>query len=438
MRDRLSVKPGLGTLWPAVLVLLGGCAMPGSSRVASEKNEKSSANLPTSLPEPQPTASESPGDPKALAAVMDFLDRTTEYRQSPGDESTPGPASRRSDQSVVHHKPDIETVVIPDGAAAGSTATTGSKPLRGAVGPVSPTASPQALANTQLSLGESGARASVAPPTVKSLRIRTVDAASPAPAANHVLNTTNQGMEVQNTDPSDGGPMLLAELAKKATDHPVFEHEWSLRLAQAALNEPIEADAVGKALPDEQRRVISGVASLLSAIRHEAVNPQLPGEEALTRAAELTAILAERADPVVPTVALCRRVVTFGVYEEMPAAEFAAGRATPTIIYCEITNLRSEKSPDGLFRSALATRVELLTADGQSVWQHEEPEISDLCRNHRGDFFIAQRVTLPATLKEGPHVLKVLVEDKLSGRAAEQTLRFTVHGGSALAKGNGK
>ena len=122
----------------------------------------------------------------------------------------------------------------------------------------------------------------------------------------------------------------------------------------------------------------------------------------------------------------------------MPAAEFAAGRATPTIIYSEIRNLRGEKSADGLFRSALATRVELLTADGQSVWQHAEPEISDLCRNRRDDFFIAQRVTLPATLKEGPHVLKVLVEDKLSGRAAEQTLRFTVHGGSALAKGNGR
>ena len=75
-------------------------------------------------------------------------------------------------------------------------------------------------------------------------------------------------------------------------------------------------------------------------------------------------------------------------------------------MYSEIANLRAEKTAEGLFQTRLGTRLEVLTADGKSVWQREELEIVDTCRRRRSDFFIAQRVTLPPTLPAGDYVLR--------------------------------
>lgn len=415
----------LSYLGAGVFAIAAGCAVPDSSKqIASDAQGKPTINQPTEIPTKE--VSDDPGDSKALASVMDFLDRTSDYGGStPADGKSAGAPRKRGDGSTVHHKPEIPTIILP-----GDTEKTASAPTIDAAKQPAPA---PVQANAQLSLVESTSGRPAAAPTVKSLRIRTADAGANTPTTTTTLNATNQAIEIQPADQADGGKALLSTLAKKARTEPGFENEWALRMAQAAMNEPVEVDAIGKSLPDEQRRIITGTAALLSAIRHEAVNPQLPGEEALLRASDLSAVLAERADPVVTTIALCRRVVTFGAYEEMPAAEFVAGRATPTIVYSEIRNLRSDKGGDGLYRSVLSTRMELFTADGQSVWKHEEPEITDLCRNRRSDFFVAQRVTLPATLKEGPHVLKVLVDDKQSGRAAEQSFRFNVSG-TAVAK----
>ena len=97
-------------------------------------------------------------------------------------------------------------------------------------------------------------------------------------------------------------------------------------------------------------------------------------------------------------MAFCRKVVTFGVYEEMAPESFVAGRGIRTIAYTEIRDFRSERNEDGQYLTRLATRLEVLTADGRSVWGHEESDIVDLCRRRRTDFFIAQRVALPPTL----------------------------------------
>jgi len=87
----------------------------------------------------------------------------------------------------------------------------------------------------------------------------------------------------------------------------------------------------------------------------------------------------------------------------------------------------------GRFQTVLGTRLEVLSEQGQSMWQHEEREIVDLCRRRRTDFFLAQRITIPPTLPAGPYVLKVLIEDKLSNLANEATHRFTVHTPTSVA-----
>jgi hypothetical protein len=161
-------------------------------------------------------------------------------------------------------------------------------------------------------------------------------------------------------------------------------------------------------------------------VRRLAIDPLGVGAHALERIDELRQAVADRGDPIVVEVALCRNVVTYGVYEEMPPEAFVAGRTTQTIAYSEVRNFRSELSDDGTYSTVLATRLEVFTVDGHSVWQHEEPEIKDMCRRRRTDFFIAQRITLPPTLPAGDYVLKVMVEDKLSGRASEASHPFAL------------
>ena len=78
------------------------------------------------------------------------------------------------------------------------------------------------------------------------------------------------------------------------------------------------------------------------------------------------------------------------------------------------------------YRTVFATRLEVLTAEGRTVWQHEEPKVIDRCQRRRHDFFIAQRVTIPGTLSAGEYVLKMMVEDKLSGRVSEAVHTFHV------------
>ena len=75
------------------------------------------------------------------------------------------------------------------------------------------------------------------------------------------------------------------------------------------------------------------------------------------------------------------------------------------------------------------------SASGQSVWRHEEPEIVDVCRQQREDFFLAQMVTLPGTLGPGEYVLKVTVQDALSGKSNQAMLRFTLNSTSLAAAG---
>jgi len=50
----------------------------------------------------------------------------------------------------------------------------------------------------------------------------------------------------------------------------------------------------------------------------------------------------------------------------------------------------------------------------------------DRCRSIRGDYFHSYRLDLPAHLTPGPYVLKLLVEDLVSGKTATETIPFTV------------
>ena len=247
--------------------------------------------------------------------------------------------------------------------------------------------------------------------------------------------TTNAPLDVSQGGQQPSLDQLLIHLQSQAQAGSDVEAQWRLRLVQLAMGRDDQSLNPSPDLSKGANRLLTALLKTAVAVRDLARSPMSTGLAALETADELRRELADQADPVVSAIALCRRVVTFGVYDEMDEADLVAGSAVQTIVYCEIRNLQSQATGDGLYETRLGTRLELLTAEGRSMWQSEEPEIVDRCRRRRMDFFIAQRVTLPPTLPAGDYVLKVLVEDKLSGRANEATYPLAISSPLSIAKG---
>jgi hypothetical protein len=129
-----------------------------------------------------------------------------------------------------------------------------------------------------------------------------------------------------------------------------------------------------------------------------------------------------------PTLALCRSVTQFGVYDPIDPPRFTAGRETPIVIYCEVDHFRSVPTPDQRFETKL-TYEAVLYNDGQAsvaVVNKRPQQIVDRCRNRRRDFFLADRMTVPANLPVGKYVLKVTVVDQLANLVAEKTVPVLV------------
>ncbi|MFQ5591650.1 MAG: hypothetical protein ACE5HE_10840 [Phycisphaerae bacterium] len=374
-----------------------------------------------------------------LSAVEEFLRRTEDYTWPPTDEQT------HADRTKTANRQRTSSGASPTNARDGGTAKPVGRRTAQASGPVHssglvnaaplPGSSssarpvlPAAVANTRVTLTDSdiGLR-TPALPVLGSVGVRSAVPLVAEPTEPAESSTSNHPLDVDPARAIRPEDALVRELEARAEQTADFDSLWTLSLVQAALNRISELPASAMVLSDPAKQILGSVIRLIASARTAARDPLQVGDGALRRAEELRQTLADRADPEIPIVALCRKVVTYGVYEEMPEEDFIAGRPTQTIVYSEIRNLRSEKTPDGQFRTLLATRLEMLTPDGRSVWQQEEPDIEDVCRRRRTDFFVAQRITLPATLSEGDYILKVFAEDKLSGKANEASHPLTLH-----------
>jgi hypothetical protein len=125
-----------------------------------------------------------------------------------------------------------------------------------------------------------------------------------------------------------------------------------------------------------------------------------------------------------PTLALCRSVERFGVYDPIEPARFAAGRETPVVVYCEVDHFRSNPAEQGGWETKLTYEAVLYsdTESAVAVINKKPTQIVDRCRNRRRDFFLADRMTIPANLPVGKYVLKVTVIDQLANLVAEKTV----------------
>lgn len=391
--------------------------MPNPPVVQAEQSQE--------VPE-EPATTPAP-DQSALAVVAEFLERTKDYDlASTETNSTHIPEPRPSwqegaDRSNFNRRPAYVT--------------------RQAHAPTTNDLSPQvgsrtAFANSQVTLtAKPIVHAGPALPRIEKVSIRSNSHAMVAATRTEETNAMNGSMIVDPVETGDIAERFLEEIERQAEAQKSFASEWALRLSLLALGRHVPVTESGKSLSQDGSEILESFVRVAEAVRGAASNPLLPGEDAIRRTDELRKVLADRADPIVTQIALCKKVATFGVYDELDTSEIVVGRGLQTIVYSEVRNLRAERTEDGRFRTLVSTRLELLTAAGESLWHHEVPDIVDICRRRRTDFFIAQRVNLPPFQQEGEYILKVLVEDKNSGKASETIHRINVPGNSFVRTG---
>jgi hypothetical protein len=156
--------------------------------------------------------------------------------------------------------------------------------------------------------------------------------------------------------------------------------------------------------------------------------PSAPDRAAQTVAQMTNAVLRlqEKANLELRNVNFCHKITSFGNYERFPRDEFSPGQEV--LLYAEVANIHSQPAPDGKFQTNLKTTLEIYRHGAQSelIEKIELPEMADVCRTHRRDFFNSYKFMIPHKLGLGPHVLKLLVEDQNSRRVVTHTMNFTV------------
>ena len=188
------------------------------------------------------------------------------------------------------------------------------------------------------------------------------------------------------------------------------------------------SDPSVSSLPPDEKQLVTTVIDSLSAFR-----TTLRSGDGLmaTRVAPLLGLtdrIKSQIPLTLPTLALCRSVTQFGVYDPFEPARFTAGKETQTIVYCEVDNFTSLQQSDGRWETKLNYEAVLYSDNEHSaaVLGKKPTSIVDACRNRRRDFFLADRLNLPATLPVGKYILKVTVVDELANHVAEKTIPIMI------------
>jgi hypothetical protein len=219
---------------------------------------------------------------------------------------------------------------------------------------------------------------------------------------------------------------LTRQLAQHVHDYPQdLAGQLDYQLLEMLQGESVPQLTTLSPLAPEDREVVSalldGVTNFRDAVRADnnmllsrKVRPLLDMADRLRNQAELS----------VPTVALCKRVAGFGVYDPIDGARFAAGQDTPVVVYCEVDNFASRLNDQRMWETKLKLQVVLYEEEsGMEVWRQKDMAAgTDLSRNRRHDFFMAEMIHLPASLTIGRYLLKVSVEDQEVNRIAENTV----------------
>jgi hypothetical protein len=220
--------------------------------------------------------------------------------------------------------------------------------------------------------------------------------------------------------------MLEEQETKVARDPNNLAEQYRLRMLYLVDNEDTKALSLSDEMDPDRQEIVQAQVRALMAAEAGAADRDLASEanRLLEPIENLRSVVRARADLRVPRVELCSSVEAFGLYEPIEPAEFTVGRKNSVVIYVEVDNFRSEKIASGQFRTLLSVRLTLLNKAGEEIWSMPHPNIEDLARHRRRDFFLTAPTPIPAAIPPGEYVLKVEVEDVLAGKINSNTARF--------------
>ena len=130
----------------------------------------------------------------------------------------------------------------------------------------------------------------------------------------------------------------------------------------------------------------------------------------------------EPAPFAINAVQLCRAIHGFGSFETMDSQKLRAGR--PVLVYCEPAGLRYDQRDDE-YVSHVATRVELIAADGSKVWE-VDGDAEDHCRRLRHDSFVGTQINIPKNVPPGSYSIRLTQTDVLAQRSATAEIDVTI------------
>lgn len=281
-----------------------------------------------------------------------------------------------------------------DGSATATTAATPPAPLE-----------PPVLAKVDVR-GEHGAEVSdVAEPA------ETAAVNAPATAANH--------------------PISLKDFLERQTGRtrdPSFQQQLDTRLLHAAAGDYENARQPLELVSDEQQQMAAQFIEAYIVLRKRTLgdDPTEAANAALRQIEQLADALRPLSDLSIPTLVLCRAVRGYGQYDVIDPPSFPTGNPIEFVTYCELRHFATERQPDGTYHARFDMHTTILTRDGTTVLNLDDPDIVDRCRSRRRDCFIPRLVRLPATLSPGQYVAKVTIIDKLAQKVAEKRATFRV------------
>lgn len=390
---------------------------PAKTASATTPTDSSPAGGTTTVPDKQAE--------ETRLRVLSFVDRLENAGQS--NEPTDPPSVKQPESGAAQ----------PIEQAAPSQSTS---PPTGSAAPAdTPNREGSATSSTQAKPGVSDTDAAadgvetepkLSPPRVLSvsLNARSNQPSTIEPEPDDESQVANRPVNAEKHAPDEPSWDALVQrftgrIAADSTD--VADH-WRLALLKQASNPDAAPAETPITIPESSQTLYRESVQTVSAIGRALANPSAGVEDALEAVETLRDELRNRAALTIPVVAMCSSVQAFGMYEELAPGALRPHGSNQAIVYFEVRNFTSERTAEDRYRTLLSDRFEVLTPNGETLWKHEEPTIEDVSRRRRTDFFIAQRIVLPARLGAGPFVLKVTVEDLLADKRTQAIHPFQI------------
>ncbi len=398
-----------------------GCGSFGAGNAPSTSTSQPRAPSTTQTSDPAPLSEEE-------QRIMDYIDQVTRDPTPMPDAARtanaqqPPDSAARVDQppaprsvAVEEAPPNVTSAPPPIDESAGMEATPEPDPVVVNAAALEPTRAPDAPSTN------TPASPSLSPPTLLHLSANTA-------TAPNIVEPTSAAAANEETD-GVAPPASFQRVIERYFDESdgSFRGQLDRRVMQVlagdyeAARRPLELVSV-----TQQATASELIETLITLREHYHLGNESAAASALLQhVGTLSDTLREAGELKLPILAICSRVASFGAYEPIEPAVFTTGRRIDFAIYLEVQNLKWRREGEQ-FVSQLAMVTEVFSNSGEKLLTLDDPDIRDICRRRRRDFFVARNVSLPATLAPGGYVVKVTLTDKLGEKVAQQQTPFRV------------